>query len=556
MTLYPKNTDKDYYKKINDKYKQYKTPLEGKSFEEICFPNKYELQIQQKFFENFFKPNNPISGLLIFHKIGSGKTCTGIKIAENWKKTNNKVIIVVPAFMKTSWYDEFRSHCTTTNDKNNKNDYISDDDRNALKYLKSSGTEYKNIIKNSDKIIDKHYKIYSYNKFIELLEKNKLKLDNTLLLIDEIHNLISEHGTAYNILHEKIQNKPKNFKIVVMSATPMYDKPEELALIMNLIKTDTQIPTGKEFNDKYIDENNKLINVDDLKQELKGYISYYGGTPLYTFPKATITNVDCIMSDFQYKIYDKVINSKKQDFFTKARIVSNIVFPNKKMEKEGIDSLSKTHILEDLKMYSTKIYKIVKKIKQSDGPIFVYSTYKNCGGIESLVKILECFGYKNFKNNGVGKNTFAIWSGDENNSYKSLVKSTINKKENKDGQLIKILLGSPSIKEGVSLFRIKQVHILEPYWNYSRILQIIGRASRYCSHKDVPKNKRIVDVYIYVSVHSKNKQTIDQYLINLAEKKKKLTDLFENVLKECALDCSLFRNSNMLTQKKNIICDK
>ena len=45
------------------------------------------------------------------------------------------------------------------------------------------------------------------------------------------------------------------------------------------------------------------------------------------------------------------------------------------------------------------------------------------------------------------------------------------------------MLGSPSIKEGVSLLRIEQVHILEPYWNMSRILQIIGRATRDSNNK-------------------------------------------------------------------------
>ena len=70
------------------------------------------------------------------------------------------------------------------------------------------------------------------------------------------------------------------------------------------------------------------------------------------------------------------------------------------------------------------------------------------------------------------------------------------------------MLGSPSIKEGVSLLRVQQVHMMEPYWNMSRMLQIMGRAVRFCSHKDVPKNKRIVKIYLYLASYPGEK-TID-----------------------------------------------
>lgn len=271
----------------------------------------------------------------------------------------------------------------------------------------------------------------------------------------------------------------------------------------------------------------------------------------------TITNVKCKMSDFQYNIYKNIIESgiNKPDFFTKARMSSNIVYPNKLFESKGFISLTDSKIKSDLKKYSSKFYKMLKSIKKSEGPVFVYSTYKNYGGIDAFVKVLECFGYKNFKTNGIGKNVFAIWSSEEILSYKIFVKNTFNKKENSDGQLIKIIIGSPSIKEGVSLFRIRQVHIMEPYWNYSRLLQIMGRASRYCSHKDLPKNKRNVEIYIYLATHSSNKKTIDQYLIDMAENKKKITDMFENILKESSIDCLLFKNANLLTQKNEIKCD-
>jgi len=106
------------------------------------------------------------------------------------------------------------------------------------------------------------------------------------------------------------------------------------------------------------------------------------------------------------------------------------------------------------------------------------------------------------------------------------------------------MLGSPSIKEGVSLLRVSQVHILEPYWNLSRIKQIIGRAIRFCSHKDLPKRRNFVDIYLYLATYP-GKKTIDQYIWNLAKKKNKLIKSFEIALKEMAIDCKLFYERNV-----------
>ncbi len=46
-----------------------------------------------------------------------------------------------------------------------------------------------------------------------------------------------------------------------MSATPIFDKPVELALTMNLLKPDEILPTATKFNDTF-------LNIDSLKKYL------------------------------------------------------------------------------------------------------------------------------------------------------------------------------------------------------------------------------------------------------------------------------------------------
>jgi superfamily II DNA or RNA helicase len=184
----------------------------------------------------------------------------------------------------------------------------------------------------------------------------------------------------------------------------------------------------------------------------------------------------------------------------------------------------------------------MKKIKSCKGTIFVYSNFKEYGGLKSFIKVLEYHKYKNFKDHGKGKLRFAIWSGDESIESKEMIKDFFNKKENQDGSMLKVLLGSPSIKEGVSLLRVQQVHVLEPYWNMSRLDQVIGRAIRFCSHKDVASQDREVKVYVYIGVGLKTDEiTVDKHIMNLAFKKKELTDQFEEIMQEMAVDKYLFQ---------------
>jgi hypothetical protein len=104
---------------------------------------------------------------------------------------------LLPASLKGNFRSELRSPCAGNN-------YLSDSDRGLLQQLHPSSNKYKEIIKKSDDKIDQYYTIYSYNKFVELIKYNTLNLDNTLLIIDEIHNMISETGTYYESLYDTI----------------------------------------------------------------------------------------------------------------------------------------------------------------------------------------------------------------------------------------------------------------------------------------------------------------------------------------------------------------
>lgn len=570
MSKYVDIDNENFYKFINKKFSHYKIPKKHKTLKEICFPKKYEFQIPQKFLAEIINPDTPYKGLLVYHRIGAGKTCTAINIAERFKN-KKKIMIVVPASLRGNFRSELRSPCGDNN-------YISDAEIEELKKYHPSSKEYKEIIKKSDERIDKVYNIYSYNKFVDLINQKSLKLENTLLIIDEVHNMISETGTYYEALYDIIHSSPDSMRLVIMSATPIFDKPSEIALTMNLlIRGKKKMPTGRAFIDKFIDikytDKGAVYNVknmDIFSSYIRGYISYFRGAPPHSFPRTEMHIVRVKMSDSQEKLYRRVVrkevtNNNIQDyigvdistsFFIGARMISNINYPNNKTGLKGYESLHDKNLdIPYMRDISPKFVKILRRIKKCEGTIFVYSNFKQFGGILPFTRLLEHHHFKNYQNHGSGKKRFAIWSGNEDSKYREEFKSVFNNKNNQDGSQIKLILGSSAIKEGVSLLRIQEVHILEPYWNFSRLDQVIGRAIRFCSHKDVPHDKQLVKVYIYLATHPDIKISIDQHIMNMALQKKIINNQFEKALKKSAIDCELFKNANVYSDEDNIICE-
>ena len=63
--------------------------------------------------------------------------------------------------------------------------------------------------------------------------------------------------------------------------------------------------------------------------------------------------------------------------------------------------------------------------------------------------------------------------------------------------------------EGINLRNTRSVHIMEPYWHPVRTEQVIGRASRICSHQGLPKELQPVEVFIYIMTFTKEQLDSD-----------------------------------------------
>jgi len=183
---------------------------------------------------------------------------------------------------------------------------------------------------------------------------------------------------------------------------------------------------------------------------------------------------------------------------------------------------------------SPKFQAILDRLTMAKGPVLVYSNFKTLEGVGLFSVALEAQqNYRKFDivktatgdwtlspetiAAGAGVPRYITYTGDEERDKRNILLAIFNGKwsrvpvdlatqvkelagaeANLHGEIIKVIMITQSGAEGISLANVRQVHIMEPYWNYVRLDQVKGRAIRICSHMDLPPDERNVDIFTYV----------------------------------------------------------
>ena len=236
--------------------------------------------------------------------------------------------------------------------------------------------------------------------------------------------------------------------------------------------------------------------------------------------------------------------------------------------------------LPEIGKYSCKIKNILNNIvspsgEVSEGVILIYSQYID-GGLIPVALALEEMGFTRYGENSknlfknspvpkvdvrtmkprVGKEPFIparyiMITGDNrlspNNDFE--VKGATSE-DNVDGNRVKVILISKAGSEGIDLKFIRQVHILEPWYNMNRVEQIIGRAVRNFSHKDLPFEKRNVEIFMYATIlENKENESADIYIYRIAEQKAVQIGKVSRILKETSVDCIINHEQTNFTRE-------
>ena len=543
----PEKKKKDYISR-KEVYKNFKS---FKSF-------KGKLLKQQVFLADFINKNYAsIDKMLLFHGIGTGKTCTSITIAESimTKDIKMRTLVILPARLKTNFIDELISeNCGM-------NKYISSIDYKKYININTSKKD-KDIIRKKFMIqIGEKYEIISYEYLRNILLKSndiKESIDNItknrIVIIDEIHNLITtkiNSKTIETILkYNKIPKKTKMINGVIMrlmtylanktskffllTATPVFDNfGQFIELVLNL-RPD-------------INENELKRNINDLEllvEKIRGKVSFYKLKDQSDYPKTIIDNIEIPLSKTQDKLisgFDSSNNENSNMFCINERQISISTF--------GL--IDKDKVFSNLTEYAPKLKKLFELLTL-EGKHVVYSNFINyC--LYLIASYLKQNGWNNYIEDGIKKNkTYVIWDASLNDDNKQDVKNILNSNSNIDGSDIKVVLGSPSIKEGISFKHIQHLHQIDPVWNSSAKTQVEGRCIRFKSHDEIPLKhptlKREVVIHNYISVARKDglvAKTCDSKIYyEIIKKKEKVISLIERLLGKVSIDYYLWTDDN------------
>lgn len=354
--LYPTLDDPNFNIKISQKKEFSDTKYDGaiydvEEYAKILKTAEYELLPQQAFVRNFLSFQTPYNSLILFHGLGSGKTCSAIGVCEEMRDylkqmgINKRIIIVaspnVQDNFKLQLFDERKLKevdgiWTMKGCLGNK--LLKEINPTGMKGLKRD-----KVIQQVKNLINASYSFQGYVQFSnEIVRKSgkpndtmdtkirnlEIEYANSLVVIDEVHNIrISDDNENKNVAKNLmfLVSVVSNIRLLLLSATPMFNSYKEIIWLLNLLNMNDRrgIISVSDIFDKNgdwkKDKDGKEIGKEMLIRKATGYVSYVRGENPYTFPfrvypdrfspKHTFNNIE------EYPKYQmngrKISNNKK-----------------------------------------------------------------------------------------------------------------------------------------------------------------------------------------------------------------------------------------------------
>ena len=439
-------------------------------------------------------------GMVVSWGLGSGKTIGSIAAADQFGSTK----VIAPASLRENFRKELKAY------------------------------------KPSNK-----FSVESYEHFV----RNPEDVAGKTVIFDEAHRLRTS-GSARSQAAQALTDKAQ--KVLLLTGTPIQNKPHEIAPLVNIAAGKRVLPTDeKQFNYHYTrrvksnpgpigrafgakpKDTIHAINLDDFTRRVSPYVSFHSNTSDPSMPTVHQRNVNVEMTEDQVKTYTKL--QRQLPTSIRRRMEGSIPTAEKDAPRlnaflsatRQISNTGDSFVTHGRKEYSPKLKSIVHNVTKSPGQSLIYSNYLD-SGVTPLSELLT-------KAN-IRHGVFTGKLGDR--ERKSLVNAYNNKK-------IKALIVSSSGGEGLDLKNTRQVHITEPHWNEAKIEQVVGRSARKGSHIALPEAERNVDVFRYNSLlperrtgflwmKRKRPVSADQYLEGMSQRKTQLNNEFLNALQKKA----------------------
>jgi N12 class adenine-specific DNA methylase len=289
----------------------------------------FELTPVQRLVSRFMHPLTPYMGLLLFHGVGVGKTCAAVTIAEQFLEATptNKVIVLVPQALKENY-----KHTVVDPSKlewDSAAGQWQTRQCTGLSYLERLGLlhnpDMKAVTFKLEEDRRNRYTVTGYQAFANWIDRTLKKnvpmvltdpdvrraaenevlrrlFSDHLIIVDEAHNLRdlaagsgdavaggeaaeNQGGKALNPFLRRIVVNAEGLRLVLMTATPMYNLASEIVLLLNyLIMNDAKSEKAALNVGNIFTKDGGLLKPKILEKFARRYVSYMRGENPYTFP--------------------------------------------------------------------------------------------------------------------------------------------------------------------------------------------------------------------------------------------------------------------------------
>lgn len=488
--MYPNEADPEFQRKIS------------KMLEFSILDNVEGLYPHQEFVRRFMAPYTPYTSVMLNHELGSGKSIACISTAVDHFLANDKTCLVV------------------TRGETNSESFM----EQIEKYV-SMMPESSRIPSSS---IPKIFTIVHYTSFCNIMrplsdDNIRRRYSNSVMIFDEFHNVKrtgadhtkSDDGFYIYKSIERLIKLTQNIKFFIVTATPMTDNINQLNPILDLLwAKDVNVPLNKalgkiSYTSVVIEGPKKVMmsENDECGSVVRSFMSGHQLACYLREGREVVTDIYHGLSQIALFVFDNGAYGK-EIFSRKVARISRISLLGREVHAYSRYEIKEEYkhclIGEGLKNSSCKYYRLMKALKERPGKTFVFVEDVMGSGALLLDCIMREHGYELYNGQNLSRLKkglrFSICVGDRTYCPNLIQRlAGFNDPRNKNGEYVKVIIGSRVIGESVSMTCVKEFHFMSPHWNSSMFRQAEGRVFRSGSHDDLSPEERFVNVWIHLA---------------------------------------------------------